>query len=160
MLTRAIRVKPPGLFRIGGVKRRTSAVPSQLLPAKTTGSSAGFGVGLPADDAAKTATSTQASSASPPAAAPLIGPAVPLRPRTWMPPVTGGSYPRQPRANPRRLPVPGIARGDAVEHERRLDPVHRVRPGRREVVIELARTERLEPAFDRGSVGREDDRVL
>src|SRR4051794_6728445 len=37
MLTRAMRVKLAGFDPDGGVNRSTSAVPSQLFPAKTTG---------------------------------------------------------------------------------------------------------------------------
>src|SRR5436190_3321688 len=91
MFTRAMRVKDPGFDFAGGVKRRTSAVPSQLLPAKTTGVVVGFAV-FAAGAAAARPPTTQATTTARTAAASrrFFDWAVPLRPRTIQPPVGDG----------------------------------------------------------------------
>src|SRR5438874_773957 len=82
MLSRAIRVKEPGFDFEGGVNLSTSAVPSQLLPAKTTGVVVdAFGaLTAGAGDSATAPTADTASTASAGAATlRLIVRAVPLR---------------------------------------------------------------------------------
>src|SRR5215210_885637 len=92
MLRRAMRVNEPGFPAFaGGVKRSTSAVPSQLFPTKTTGVVVvvpGFG-GLAAGAVVAAITVTAHASVAASANAPslvLICRVLPRRPSTALPP--------------------------------------------------------------------------
>src|SRR5215204_2722502 len=91
MFTRARRAKLAGFDFAGGVNRSTSAVPSQLLPTKTTGVVVAFPDVLAGADAAS-APIAQAATAAVAAAAMrrFFSWAVPPRPRTIQPPVGDG----------------------------------------------------------------------
>src|SRR3954447_3378014 len=95
MLIRAIRVNAPGFDFVGGVNRSTSAVPSQLLPAKTTGVVvATFAVDVLTAGADEVASALAPHAASTASAATarlrLFDRAVPLRPFTsYLPSLTG-----------------------------------------------------------------------
>src|SRR5438045_2179875 len=150
MFTRAIRVNDPGFDFVGGVNRSTSAVPSQLLPAKTTGVVVALAVVFAAGAAAASTPSAQTATTARIAA--TIGRffecAVPLRPGTLQPPVGDEKTVTKEALGVRRLPGSRVSRRDPVDDEGRIDAVHRV-GRRRPVVLELSRAEALEPYFDR-----------
>src|SRR4051794_7479633 len=85
MLTRAMRVKLAGFDPDGGVNRSTSAVPSQLFPAKTTGvvvvACVALTAGAEADPTALTAPAVSTAIAAI-ARRRRFGRTVPLRPLT------------------------------------------------------------------------------
>src|SRR5215210_3676414 len=166
MLRRAMRVNEPGFPAFaGGVKRSTSAVPSQLFPTKTTGVVVvvpGFG-GLAAGAVVAAITATAHASVAASANAPslvLICRVLPRRPSTALPPGPERNHRnRRLRGMRRLLPVPRVPLRDGVKHQPRLDPLHRVRR-RRPVVVELAGAECLETPLHRLGVGTEDHGVL
>src|SRR5215207_6169192 len=93
MLSRAILLKLAGLDFDGGVNLSTSAVPSQLLPAKTTGvvADARGALTAGADEAPRTPSAHAATTARAAAATlRLTLRAAPLRLTNLAPPVTDG----------------------------------------------------------------------